>query len=58
MQKEKIIQESINFVGKKGPEYVLHHATDEEKDYFEGVIYDAGVPMISLISYLTCPTHF
>ena len=47
----QIEQEAKNFIGKKGPKYVLNFATKEEKEYFEGTIYQNGVATIS-ISYL------
>ena len=39
MATSQIEQEAKNFIGKKGPNYVLHMATKEEKEYFEGIIY-------------------
>ena len=35
MATSQIEQEAKNFIGKKGPNYVLHMATKEEKEYFE-----------------------
>jgi len=49
MATSQIEQEAKNFIGKKGPNYVLHMATKEEKEYFEGIIYKKGKPCISFI---------
>lgn len=43
-------QEAKNFIGKKGPNYVLNFATKEEKEYFEGTIYQNGVATIGIIT--------
>ncbi len=51
-------QEVLNFVKKKGPEYAFNSATEEEKRYFEGIIYENGIPNLSLISYLCSPVNF
>ena len=43
----QIEQEAKNFIGKKGPKYVLDFATKEEKEYFEGTIYQNGIATIN-----------
>ena len=48
-------QEARNFVGRNGPEYVQNFATEEEKKYFEGILYKSGIPILTLISYLSSP---
>ena len=48
-------QEARNFVGRNGPAYVQDFATDEEKQHFEGVLYRSGIPILTLISYLSSP---
>lgn len=50
LQKE---QEALGFVGKNGPGYVQNLATEEEKKHFEGVLYCGGIPILTLISYMT-----
>lgn len=50
LQKE---QEALGFVGKNGPGYVQNLATEEEKKHFEGVLYRGGIPILTLISYMT-----
>lgn len=44
----QIEQEAKNFIGKKGPKYVLNFATKEEKEYFEGIIYENGIATINI----------
>ena len=51
MATSQIEQEAKNFIGKKGPNYVLHMATKEEKEYFEGIIYKKGKPFNGFVLY-------
>lgn len=51
MVTSQIEQEAKNFIGKKGPNYVLNLATKEEKEYFEGTIYQNGVATIGILCY-------
>lgn len=51
MVTSQIEQEAKNFIGKKGPNYVLNLATEEEKEYFEGTIYQNGVATINIFYY-------
>lgn len=51
MVTSQIEQEAKNFIGKKGPKYVLNLATKEEKEYFEGIIYKNGVATINFFRY-------
>lgn len=48
-------QEARNFVGRHGPAYVQDFATEEERQYFEGVLYHSGIPILTLISYIASP---
>ena len=50
LQKE---QEARSFIGRNGLQYVRELATEEEKKYFEGTLYHSGIPILSLLSYLT-----
>lgn len=51
MVTSQIEQEAKNFIGKKGPNYVLNLASKEEKEYFEGTIYQNGVAIIGIFCY-------
>ncbi len=51
MVTSQIEQEAKNFIGKKGPNYVLNLATKEEKEYFEGIIYKNGVAKANIFCY-------
>lgn len=50
LQKE---QEARSFIGRNGLQYVRELATEEEKKYFEGPLYHSGIPILSLLSYLS-----
>ena len=54
----QIEQEAKNFIGKKGPNYVLNLATKEEKEYFEGTIYQNGTAAINISSFPSTNSHF
>ena len=41
-------QEARNFIGKKGPAYVVSAST-QEKDYFDGIIYKNGILNYNLL---------
>lgn len=45
-------QEARNFIGRKGTLYVNSLATEEERKYFEGILYCSGIPILSFISYM------
>lgn len=51
MVTSQIEQEAKNFIGKKGPNYVLNLASKEEKEYFEGTIYQNGIATIGIFCY-------
>lgn len=46
-------QEARNFIGRKGSAYIKNLATSEEKAYFEGIIYNSGIPDLASISSIT-----
>lgn len=56
------IQEARTFLGKKGIGYAKADATTDEKEYFEGVIYNDGVLSndntlsITLANYFATPS--
>lgn len=49
-QKER---EARSFVGRKGVKYVEEFATKEEREHFDGILYNSGIPLFPFISYLT-----
>ena len=51
--------EARNFVGRMGLHYCIHLATPEERMYWDGMLYDKGVPILSaLYSLLSTPYCF
>jgi len=48
-------QEARTFIAKKGPHYVQELATKEEREYFDNTLYCGGIPILTLISYLSAP---
>ena len=50
LQKE---QEARSFVGKNGTEYVQNLATSEEREHFEGILYQNGNVDLSILSYMS-----
>lgn len=54
--KEQKQQEARNFLGRKGLIYILTLSTKEEKKYFEGSIYNSGIPDSTFISCIASPT--
>ncbi len=57
MVTSQIEQEAKNFIGKKGPNYVLNLATKEEKKHFEGIIYKNGVANTNIFCYPSNISH-
>ena len=49
------MQEVRNFVGRRGLIYVCNLATKNERDYFEGLLYNKGKPNSDLISSMIYP---
>ncbi len=48
VEKQKI-QEAYTFLNKKGKMYVMQLASSEEKEYFDGILYEKGIPLITVI---------
>lgn len=48
VEKQKM-HEAYTFLNKKGKMYVMQFASSEEKDYFDGILYEKGVPLITVI---------
>lgn len=48
---ERRKQEAKTFVSKKGIEYVLNYASPAEREYFDGILYNNGVPYITIFNY-------
>lgn len=48
VEKQKM-HEAYTFLNKKGKAYVLQFASSEEKDYFDGILYEKGIPLIKVI---------
>lgn len=57
MSDEQKEQEARTFVGRNGEDYVCNHATKGEKKYFEGTIYNNGIPDLVFLSYMTAIPH-
>lgn len=46
------MQEANTFLNKKGRAYVIYFASLEEKEYFDGILYDKGIPMTAVINQI------
>lgn len=46
------MQEANTFLNKKGKMYVMQFASSEEKEYFDGILYDKGIPIIAVINQI------
>lgn len=53
MVEEQRKQEANTFLNKKGKIYVMQFASVEEKKYFDGILYDNGIPIISIINQIS-----
>lgn len=57
MVTERRIHEAQTFLNKKGTGYVIDIASPEERQYFEGIIYDKGVASFDFINHLILSSH-
>lgn len=48
VEKQKM-HEAYTFLNKKGKMYVMKFASSEEKDYFDGILYEKGIPLTTVI---------
>lgn len=55
MVTEQKIREANTFLNKKGKLYVIQFASIEEKNYFDGILYEKGIPIISAINKICSP---
>lgn len=46
-------REANTFLNKKGRVYVIQFASLEEKRYFDGILYDNGIPIIAIINQIS-----
>lgn len=51
---ERKIHEAQTFLNKKGKGYAIDIASQEERKYFEGILYNKGEPTSNLINYPIC----
>lgn len=54
MVDKRKIQEAHTFLNKKGKIYAINIASNEERKYFEGILYNNGIPSFYLINYSFC----
>lgn len=48
VEKQKI-HAAYTFLNKKGKMYVMQFASSQEKEYFDGILYEKGIPLITVI---------
>lgn len=53
MVEEQRKREANTFLNKKGRVYVMQFASIEEKKYFDGILYDNGIPIITIINQIS-----
>lgn len=53
MVEEQRKREANTFLNKKGRVYVIQFASLEEKRYFDGILYDNGIPIIAIINQIS-----
>lgn len=53
MVEEQRKREANTFLNKKGRLYVIQFASLEEKRYFDGILYDNGIPIIAIINQIS-----
>ncbi len=51
MVTERKIREAKTFLNKKGKGYAINIASPEERLYFDGILYNKGVPSFALINF-------
>lgn len=56
MVEEQKRREANTFLNKKGRVYVIQFASLEEKKYFDGILYNNGIPIISIINQISSPS--
>jgi len=57
MVTERKIHEAETFLNKKGKGYAINNASPEERQYFDGILYNKGVPSFALINYSVYSSH-
>lgn len=53
MVEEQKMREANTFLNKKGKVYVIQFASLEEKNYFDGILYNNGIPIIAIINQIS-----
>ena len=51
MVAERKLREAQTFLNKKGKKYAIDIASTEERKYFDGILYNKGIPSFMLINY-------
>ena len=48
-QKERDFKSLSRYIKKKGVDYFVQNPSSEDKVAFEGILFDKGIPMLSLL---------